>query len=169
VNVEVVEEWRTRDLRRAVLRPNLPPDVPLPGDGLADGVHLAAVDDDGIVLGTCFVYPHGCPWQPDRVAAWHLRQMATAEGHRGLGIGGAVLEAAAAYVLAQRARLLWCNARERAVPFYRRHGFAIHGGVFTDDRHPIPHQRMWRELSELPTASTEVGRRKADRSSEQVR
>jgi len=140
VNVEVVEEWRTRDLRRAVLRPNLPPDVPLPGDGLADGVHLAAVDDDGIVLGTCFVYPHGCPWQPDRVAAWHLRQMATAEGHRGLGIGGAVLEAAAAYVLARRVAIavVQCPGTRRAVlptPWLRHPRRRVHR---RSPPHPAP-------------------------------
>jgi len=147
MNVEVLDQSRTRDLRRTVLRPNLAPDAPLPGDGRTGGVHLGAVDDDGAVLGTCFVYPDPCPWQPECADAWHLRQMATAEGHRGRGIGGAVLEAAVDYTAGQGAVLLWCNARERAVPFYRRHGFTTHGEVFTDARHPIPHQRMWRELA----------------------
>lgn len=153
MNVEVVDEARTRALRRAVLRPNLAPDAPLPGDELTTGVHLGALDDDGTVLGTCYVYPDPCPWLPSRDAAWHLRQMATAEGHRGRGIGSAVLEAAVGYVADRGAHLLWCNAREPAVPFYQRHGFATHGPVFTDERHPIPHRRMWRELFGPPTTS----------------
>jgi GNAT superfamily N-acetyltransferase len=147
VRVEVVDEGRTRELRRTVLRPNLPPDAPLPGDELTGGVHLAALEDDGTVVGTCFVYPDPCPWQPDRDGAWHLRQMATAEGQRRRGIGGAVAEAAIEYVTEHGAQLLWCNAREPAVAFYRRHGFRTHGTIFTDERHVIPHQRMWRELS----------------------
>ncbi|PZS20445.1 MAG: N-acetyltransferase [Pseudonocardiales bacterium] len=155
VRVEVLAEERTRTLRRAVLRPDLPPDAPLPGDELSGGVHLAAVDGDGAVLGTCFVYPDPCPWLPERADAWRLRQMATADGHRGRGIGGAVVQAGIEYATAQGARLLWCNAREPAVPFYQRHGFAIQGAVFTNERHPIPHQRMWRELSPQTRASND--------------
>ena len=161
MNVEIVDERRTRELRRTVLRPNLAPDAPLPGDELSGGVHWAAIAADGTVLGTCFVYVDPCPWQPERAAAWHLRQMATADGHRGRGIGGAVLEAALDYVATQGGALLWCNARERAVPFYRRYGFATHAGLFTDEQHQIPHRRMWRELSAAPSTST-VGHRKTD-------
>jgi GNAT superfamily N-acetyltransferase len=145
MKVAVVDEGRTRELRRAVLRPNLAPGAPLPGDELTGGVHLAALDDNDTVVGTCFVYPDPCPWQPERDGAWHLRQMATADGLRGRGIGGAVAEAAIEYVTAQGAQLLWCNAREPAVPFYRRHGFVPHGAVHID--HEVAHQHMWRELS----------------------
>ncbi|MEP7179280.1 MAG: GNAT family N-acetyltransferase [Pseudonocardiales bacterium] len=145
--VRVVDEAQTRELRRAVLRPHLAPGAPMPGDDLAGGVHLGAFDDDGTVLGTCFVYPDPCPWLPDRDGAWRLRQMATAEGQRGRGIGAAVLEAAIAYVREQGAALVWCNARERAVPFYGRHGLRTYGDIFIDAHHQIPHQRMWRELS----------------------
>ena len=146
IRVEVVEQARTRDLRRSVLRPDQPADAPLPGDELPDAVHIAAIED-GAVLGTCFVYPDPCPWLPDRPDAWHLRQMATAEGHRSRGVGSAVLDAAIEYVRARSGRLLWCNAREPAVEFYRRHGLMTHGAVFTDEHHPIPHRRMWRDLA----------------------
>jgi GNAT superfamily N-acetyltransferase len=146
MRVEIVDEARTRALRRTVLRPNLPPDAPLPGDELADAVHLAAGEGDEVV-GTCFIYPEPCPWQPERPHAWHLRQMATAEGRRGRGVGAAVLQAALDAARARGGELLWCNARETAVGFYRRHGLLSHGEVFTDEHHPIPHRRMWRDLS----------------------
>ncbi len=80
--------------------------------------------------------------------------MATAEGHRGRGVGSAVLDAAVAYAGAHGAGLVWCNAREGAVPFYQRHGFVTYGSVFLPSDHPTPHVRMWRELSGDPTAST---------------
>lgn len=145
MHVGPVEETLTRELRRSVLRPNLPPGATLPGDDVPDAAHFGAIDDDGAVLCTCFVYPDPCPWLPD-APAWRLRQMATAEGLRGRGIGGQVVEAAAEYVRARGATVLWCNARERAVAFYRRHGFVGHGEIFTDERHTIPHLRMWRSL-----------------------
>lgn len=145
MRVEVVDPARTRELRRSVLRPNLPPDAPLPGDELPDAVHLGAVVGDA-VLSTCFVYLEPCPWRPELEPAWHLRQMATAPEARGRGLGGAVLAAALEHAAARGGRVLWCNVREPAVGFYRRYGLRAHGEVFTDERHPAPHLRMWREL-----------------------
>jgi GNAT superfamily N-acetyltransferase len=164
ITVGVIDAALTRELRRSVLRPELPAGAALPGDDLPAAVHLAAVaragndsDDRGdgdpvTALCTCFVYPDPCPWLPDR-PAWHLRQMATLPQRRGEGLGGAVLEAAIAYVRHAGAELIWCNGRERAVPFYARHGFSPHGDVFTDERHTIAHQQLWRELSAAPTSS----------------
>jgi GNAT superfamily N-acetyltransferase len=146
VRIEIVDEASTRELRRSVLRPNLAPGDPLPGDDLDGGVHFGAVEDDGMVACTCFVYPDPCPFLPDAAAPWHLRQMATLPDRRGQGIGGLVVEAAAAFVRDQGAGVLWCNAREPAVAFYARHGFRPWGPIFTDERHTIPHQRMWREF-----------------------
>jgi GNAT superfamily N-acetyltransferase len=150
----VVSAERTRELRRAVLRPQLAPGDPLPGDDLPAGVHIGAEDDDGTVVGTCFVYPDPCPWRPGLTGTWHLRQMATAPERRGEGIGTAVLEAAVEHVRAQDAPLLWCHARETAVGFYAAHGFLSYGEVFIDPEHPIPHLRMWRDLREPDPAPT---------------
>lgn len=151
--VGVIDPAETRDLRRTVLRPQLAPGDPLPGDDLAVGVHIGARDEDGIVVGTCFVFPDPCRWRPGAEDAWHLRQMATAPRRRGQGIGTAVLDAAVAYVRGQGAPLVWCHAREPAVTFYARHGFRPHGGIFLDAEHPIPHVRMYRELPAVPTSS----------------
>jgi GNAT superfamily N-acetyltransferase len=143
----VVDAAATRELRRSVLRPATSPGDHLPGDDLASAIHVGAVDDDGVVACTCFVYPDQCPWLPERADTWHLRQMATLPTRRSRGLGGGVVEMAVELVLERGAGLLWCNAREPAVGFYTRHGFQPVGDIFTDERHPIPHQRMWRELS----------------------
>ena len=149
IAVQVVEPARTRELRRAVLRPHLPAGAPMPGDDRPDAIHLGAVVD-GAVLSTCFVVVEPCPWRPAEPGAapvdWHLRQMATAPEARGQGLGGAVLDAALELARERAGRLLWANVREPAVAFYRRHGLQPHGEVFTDERHPIPHLRMWRDL-----------------------
>jgi GNAT superfamily N-acetyltransferase len=152
MRAEIVGERTTRELRRAVLRPHLGPDDPLPGDEVNDGVHFGVTSTDGTVMSTCFVYADPCPWLPDR-RAWHLRQMATDPQWRGRGVGRAVLSAAVDYARQQGAAVLWCNARESAAGFYERAGFRRHGGVFTDERHTVPHVRMWRELSGTPASS----------------
>jgi phosphoribosylformimino-5-aminoimidazole carboxamide ribotide isomerase len=146
MDVGVVDPAATRELRRTVLRPDHAPGDALPGDGLADGVHIGVRDDGGTVLATCFVFPDPCPWLHAQ-DAWHLRQMATAPSRRGQGIGALVLDGAVDYVRAQGGPLIWCHARETAVGFYARHGFTGFGDIFIDPEHPIPRLRMWRELS----------------------
>jgi GNAT superfamily N-acetyltransferase len=159
MRVGAVDEPITRALRRSVLRPHLSPADPLPGDELnsADRVHLGALDDDGRLLSTCFIHRDPCPWLPDALPAWRLRQMATAPEARGMGYGAAVVGAAAAYARRQGARVLWCNAREYASGFYARQGFRTFGDVFTDKRHTIPHLRMWLELQPAAASSEAAG------------
>ena len=158
MRVGPIDEALTRELRRSVLRPHQAPGDPLPGDDLPSGVHIGAVDDDGTVVGACFVYPDECAWLPDARGAWHLRQMATSPDRRGQGVGAAVLSAAVAHVRAQGAPVVWCHARETAVSFYARHGFRGHGEIFIDREHPIPHLRMWRDLREPePDATSSEG------------
>ena len=128
-----------------MLRPNRTADDPLPGDDLPEAVHLAVLADDGRPLCTCFVYEDPCPWRPGE-RAFHLRQMATAPDARGAGRGRAVVAAALAHARQAGATVLWCNARETAAGFYERCGLQRHGEVFTDERHPIPHVRMWLPL-----------------------
>jgi GNAT superfamily N-acetyltransferase len=142
VRVEVVDQARTRELRRAVLRPNLSADDPLPGDEIVDAVHIAALDGDTVV-GTCFVYPAPCPWRPGERPSWRLRQMATAPERRRAGIGSAVVAAAIDAVAARGGGTFWLEAREPAVPLYARHGFVREGPIYVDEQHPTPHQRMW--------------------------
>lgn len=153
ITVGLVNPERTRELRRSVLRPTLSIHDQLPGDERSDTVHLGAVDEYGTALCACFVYPDPCPWLPERDGAWHLRQMATDPAHRGEGLGAAVITATIEHVRGVGGALLWCHARETATGFYARLGFVPHGPVFTDERHTIPHQSMWRELSGPPTAS----------------
>ena len=143
MRVGVVTEQATRELRRAVLRPNLLAGDGLPGDDVVGAVHVAACDDDATVVGTCFV----APWLPGRVA-WRLRQMATDPQRRGEGIGAAVLACAVDVALARGAAVLWCEAREVAVSFYANHGFRAHGAMFLDHELGIPHLLMWREVAE---------------------
>jgi GNAT superfamily N-acetyltransferase len=153
VRLGVIDGAASRDLRRRVLRPNLGPDDPLPGDDLASGVHIGAVDDDGAVVGTCFIYPDPCYWRTDGTDAWHLRQMATAPERQHQGIGSAVVGAAVEYLSRIGVALVWCHAREEAVGFYARHGFIGFGDIFLDEHHPVPHLRMSRELSAPATSS----------------
>ena len=150
MRVDVVDSARTRSLRRAVLRPYLGDDDPLPGDDLADTVHFAVLDETDAVVGTCFVYPAPCPWRPAERPSWRLRSMATTPHRRGSGVGGAMLARAIEYIAAHGGGLLWLEAREKAVPLYARHGLVGEGGIFVHEEQSIPHLRMWRHVQREP-------------------
>jgi len=156
VKVEVVAQARTRELRRAVLRPHLSLDDVLPGDEVPDAIHFAALDgDDGTdgtdgdgAIGACFIYPEPCPWRSG--PAWRLRQMATAESRRGTGVGAAVLAGVVAYIAERGGGTLWLHARQVAVPFYARNDLRIHGEPFVEN--DLPHREMWRPVDNLSAA-----------------
>jgi len=144
VNVEAVEATRTRELRRAVLRPHLTLDDVLPGDELTDAIHIAAVDGDE-VIGTCFIYREACPWRSG--PAWRLRSMATAESRQGTGVGSAVLAGVVSYIAEHGGGTLWLHAREVAVPFYSRHELVLQGEPYVEN--DLPHRNMWRAVENL--------------------
>ena len=72
------------------------------------------------------------------VPAWRLRGMAVADGWRGRGIGSLLLADVVGQVRESGGRLLWCNARTVALPFYLSHGFATVGEEFLV-AHGVPH------------------------------
>lgn len=154
MRIEVVDRGATRELRRAVLRPGWPVGSPMHGDDNPDAVHLAALDDDGRVVGSVLVLPRNYPLRPEVTGAWQLRGMATTPERQGQGIGGRLLAAAIEQVSRRGGRLLWCEARTSAVGFYRQHGFVAEGEEFLHAESGIPHYRMWRMLepSHSPTS-----------------
>jgi GNAT superfamily N-acetyltransferase len=139
VHVERVEAARTFPLRQRILRPHETlEELALPGDDDPDAGHFAAIDDDrdarepGAVIGTASVRRDPPPWALDDTTAWRLRGMATEEGRRSEGVGGAVLSAVIDHVAAHGGGLLWCNARTPAQRFYERAGFTTRGESWVD-------------------------------------
>jgi GNAT superfamily N-acetyltransferase len=112
-------------LRSLVLRPGLPPaESRYPLDPM--GVHFGAVLGGEIVS---IVTAHA-EARFDVAGAWRIRGMATHPARQGAGAGSAVLAALVAWGLGEGVPLFWCNARERAIPFYLRHGFTVESEFF---------------------------------------
>jgi len=131
MTVEQVPLDATDELRRRVLRPDEPPDsVFWPGFEVDGAATFAVLDPLEHPISTVTVMPEPCPWRPDEAVPWRLRGMATDGGFRGRGLGRLVLDAAVDHVVGSGATLLWCNARIRAEPFYRRAGFTVDGEEF---------------------------------------
>lgn len=142
VRVEQVAFEVVLPLRAAVLRPGLPVDLARYEQDLAEStVHLAAVDDDGRVVGCATWSPEPYQGRP----GWRLRGMATAEDVRGQGVGALLVGTGLDLGRHRGAQVAWCNARTPALGFYQRYGFTAVGEEF-DVRYAGPHYRVWRPL-----------------------
>lgn len=148
ITVRQVPATAVYPLRHSVLRSNQDfSECAFPGDDDAETVHFAACTEDAVV-GIASVYRQPPP-TGEADGAWRLRGMATEPDLRGKGIGGELLRACIAHVESKSGKLVWCNARTPAVPFYERFGFYCIGEEFELPQIG-PHYLMMKRM-EAPT------------------
>ncbi|WP_224489636.1 GNAT family N-acetyltransferase [Robertkochia flava] len=82
----------------------------------------------------------------DEPNAYQLRGMGVNGGFRRLGVGMALVKAAETEVLKSGSCRIWMNAREKAVSFYLKLGYEIHGELF-EIPGVGPHYRMKKTLN----------------------
>jgi predicted GNAT family N-acyltransferase len=112
---------RYYDLRWRILR--MPWGEPLGSerDGLdGSSIHLMACDDDDRLLGVCRLH-FNSPGEAQ------IRFMAVDEDCRNAGAGSALLAWVESKARQQGAERIVLNARESAVPFYLKRGYAVAG------------------------------------------
>jgi predicted N-acetyltransferase YhbS len=125
--IELVTGEDVVPLRHMVLRPNLPvSSARYPEDAHPEIFHLGHRGDDGTIIACVTFLPQPIDGEP----AWRFRGLATAEQHRNRGVGGRLIEAGLAEVIARGGKVVWCNGRSAAASFYQRHGFTIRGEEF---------------------------------------
>lgn len=71
--------------------------------------------------------------------------MAVLPSHQKKGLGEKLMEAAEDYIKQQNGRTIWFNAREIAVGFYKKLGYAIEGEPF-DISDIGPHYVMFKVI-----------------------
>ena len=89
-------------------------------DDAEGAFHLGYFDNDKLVCIASF-HPRNYKEFPGK--AYQLRGMATLESHRGKGFGNQLVNFAIVYMRGQKVQYVWCNARKKAVPFYKNLGF----------------------------------------------
>jgi GNAT superfamily N-acetyltransferase len=115
----------TRELRQAVLRPNLTV-AELESHEPAGAVAIGAFDADRLVS-------VGLIGEEGGEGSWRVRGMATVPAARGRGAGSAVLGALVEHALSRGATRVWCNARVPARSLYERAGFHVASAEFDVD------------------------------------
>jgi predicted GNAT family N-acyltransferase len=96
-------------------------------------LHALAVDDRGEPIGCARLLPDG-----------HIGRVAVLARWRRRGVGSALLQTLMQAARARGDARVMLKSQVAAMPFYARHGFVEHGGVF--DEAGIPHQAMERSL-----------------------
>lgn len=136
---------QTHPLRRSVLRDGTASDdVVFDGDDLASTFHLGIDAGEQVVAISTWLERR----YPDRPAdlAYQLRGMATAPDHRGGGLGTVLLDAGIEICRGRDASLVWARARDTALTFYERHGFATVGSGYVDPATGLPHHDVIHEI-----------------------
>jgi GNAT superfamily N-acetyltransferase len=147
VQVEAVPAAATHGLRRTVLRDGrTDAEVAFPEDDRPGAFHLGAFSDGGLVAVASFS-PEPTSLRPGRRAV-RLRAMAVDPAYQGRGIGRTVLEEAVPRLQAEGVEVLWANARDAALNFYRRFGMEVVGDGFILDvlERPMPHHVVVMDL-----------------------
>lgn len=149
MRIRFIKPPETHDVRQRVLRPmQAVAEMAWPLDDAEGSFHLGAeVDRDGsddrLISVVSFVREH-CVQLPGS-HQYRLRGMATAQEHRGKGMGAALLRSGLEHLHHLKADLVWCNAREAALGFYEREGFTSQGAAFLIEGIGL-HHLMFRQL-----------------------
>ena len=91
--------------------------------------HLGAFKDSQLVSVASFYYDRNTTFPEQH--QYQLRGMATLPEFQGQGLSSALLRTAFPVIKSNQGSLIWCNAREKAIGFYTKVGFAPTGDVFT--------------------------------------
>jgi ribosomal protein S18 acetylase RimI-like enzyme len=93
-----------------------------PSDLLDGTFHLGYYVNDELA---CIASFHPQSYGEFTGTGYQLRGMATIEKYRGQGIGNQLLNFALTYLRGQKVNYVWCNARTKALKFYKNLGFEV--------------------------------------------
>ena len=145
MNVERVTFDDIHNLRVRVLRKGTPvTHATYPEDSYDDVVHLA-IRLDGNVVATSTWFSKECPESPG-VAAVQLKGMAVDDSLQTTGFGRALIDAGISLARERNAEIVWARARDTAVGFYEKCGFAVVGDGFIDEPTAMPHHIVVRKI-----------------------
>jgi len=128
--IKKITSQQTFAVRQPVLRPGKSLDTCVfEGDDLATTVHFGVFEDENL-LGVISVFKAGHDFFTEANQC-QIRGMAVLERQQKKGLGELLVRAAEEYVSQQNGKKIWFNAREIAIGFYKKMGYAVIGEPFT--------------------------------------
>lgn len=127
--IKEISSLETYAVRHPVLREGRPvEDCHFEGDDLPTTFHLGLFYEDKLV-GVASFMENNHDFFSDEYQ-YQLRGMAVLKSYQGKKLGDALINYGEALLKAKNATILWFNAREVAVNFYKRNGSEIIGEPF---------------------------------------
>jgi thiamine transport system ATP-binding protein len=147
-----VQHITTEDLlplRLAVLRDGTPSQDPTYKQDHHPGcVHLGIYENAELIACSSWI-PQAWPLD-DTLPAIQLKGMAVVKRMQGSGIGAELLSAGVSQAEDQGEHYIWARARDSALNFYTRNGFAVFGEQFVDDATGMGHHLVMKVTTRLP-------------------
>jgi len=146
LKVTEISPARLYDLRRRVLR-EANPDANVANlrDDEAESLHVAGLLEDRVVSSASY-YQTPSP-DHERALAYQMRYVATDFDVQSRGFGRLVLAFAEDELRRRGAEIVWANARDRALRFYRREGWhVVEGTEHLSAETQLAHTRIFKDL-----------------------
>ena len=129
IKIKKISHLETIQVRSKVLRKGKPIESCFfDGDELEETVHFGLFNDE-ILIGVASVFKSKSNRFSEEKQI-QLRGMAVLDDYQRKGLGGVLLEEAIRFAQQNKADILWFNARENAVNFYKNYNFRIFGKPF---------------------------------------
>ena len=129
IKVKKITCLDTFPVRSAVLRQGKPIETCFfLGDDAEDTTHFGLFKDNKLIgVASIFKFNNEYFEQKNQ---FQLRGMAVLNEYQGFGFGNIILEEVCKFVITKNTDVLWFNARENAVRFYKNFGFSTFGNSF---------------------------------------
>ncbi|HLT54012.1 MAG TPA: GNAT family N-acetyltransferase [Flavobacteriaceae bacterium] len=143
-DIKFITAEETFKVRQPVLRAGRPlKDCEFDGDNLPSTFHLGLFHKNELTGVATFIKNSNSYFEEQ--LQYQLRGMAVLKEFQGLSYGKALLNFGENHLKTINIPLLWFNAREIAVPFYKKSGYEIFGSSFLID-HIGLHYSMYKKL-----------------------
>ena len=127
--VKKISALETYNVRQEVLRKGKPIETCyFEGDNLATTTHFGLFEDEKII-GVVSVYKTNSLLFTEKIQ-FQIRGMAVLEDFQSKGFGKQLLKTAEKFCFDENTDLIWFNARENAISFYKKSGYKIIGNSF---------------------------------------
>ncbi|RUA10307.1 MAG: GNAT family N-acetyltransferase [Flavobacteriia bacterium] len=127
IRINFITPEEAVNIRKIVLRKNIELPSEFKGDHDQDTFHLGLFYIEQLVCVVSFMKNN----HPDlKGNQYQLRGMATLEEFQKKGLGKLLIEHSEKILQERNAGLVWCNARVKALNFYKKQGFLIYGKQF---------------------------------------
>ena len=143
-SIKIIQSQDTYSVRRPVLRQGKPIEsCVFNGDDDETTIHFGIYDND-ILAGIVSIFKTSSPAFVKK-EQYQIRGMAILPEHQKKGLGEKLLQKSEEYIKSMKGELIWFNARENAVPFYKKAGFEIINNAFNIPEIGI-HYIMYKKL-----------------------